>query len=401
VRQFDQTVQIVLQTGYASEKPARQMLQELDIQGYHDKSEGPEKLLIWVDAALKTYRQVRALNASREGLQHILKVAPDIHRIQPIHDLVHGVLIQLEGLLGLSGTFVATASEPGGSFLATIDNWQFRVEAATGHYRGKHWESLSEAERLLVNQAAESAQIQLGQKMALPLIAGERVMGVVVVEQATQPQAELELLSIFATQAAIAIENVRLYELATRDDLTRLFNRRHWMYRLDDCLRLAQRHGQPTSVLLLDVDHFKKINDRHGHLVGDRVLAALGKKLNEKLRKTDLAGRYGGEEFAVVLPLTDQEGAKIIAERVREGASEVVVLDEGNHVPITVSIGVATLTVNSPVSFHFSDDQLFDIRQNILQSADEALYRAKNQGRNRVVADEVLLFEPLTELESA
>lgn len=393
VRKFDQNVQIVLQTGYASEKPARQMLQELDIQGYHDKSEGPEKLLIWVDAALKAYRQMRALQASREGLRHILKVAPDIHRMQPINDLVHGVLIQLEGLLGLSGAFVATARESSGSFLATVDNWQFRIQASTGHYRGKHWETLSEAERLLVNQAAESGQIQFGQMLALPLISAERVMGVVVVEQATRPQAELELLSIFATQAAIAIENVRLYELATRDDLTRLFNRRHWMYRLDDCLRLAQRHGQPTSVLLLDVDHFKKINDRHGHLVGDRVLSALGIKLNEKLRKTDLAGRYGGEEFAVVLPITDQAGAITIAERLREGASEVMVLDEGKHLPITISIGVATLVVSPPTHFHLSDDQLFDTRQNILQSADEALYRAKNQGRNRVVADEVLQLD--------
>lgn len=402
VRKFNQNLQIVLQTGYASEKPARQMLQELDIQGYHDKSEGPEKLLVWVDSALKAYRQLRALGASREGLRHILKVAPDIHRMQPINDLVHGVLIQLEGLLGLSGAFVATASEePSGSFLATVDNWQFRIQASTGHYRGKYWENLGEDERLLVQQAAKSAEIQLGQKMALPLMAAERVMGVVVVEQGTRPQAELELLSIFATQAAIAIENVRLYELATRDDLTRLFNRRHWMYRLDDCLRLAQRHGQPTSVLLMDVDHFKKINDRHGHLVGDRVLSALGKKLNEKLRKTDLSGRYGGEEFAVVLPLTDQAGAITIAERLREGASEVMVLDEGKHVPITVSIGVATLVANPPPNFNLSDDQLFDTRQNILQSADEALYRAKNQGRNRVVADEVLELDHSAALEEA
>jgi diguanylate cyclase (GGDEF)-like protein len=282
-----------------------------------------------------------------------------------------------------------------------LDNWQFRIQASTGNYRGKPWEHLSEYEQALVSRAAESGEVQLGQKMALPLIAAERVLGVAVVEQAAATQTELELLSIFSTQAAIAIENVQLYEMATRDDLTRLFNRRHWMYRLDDGLRLAQRHGQPTSVLLLDVDHFKKINDRHGHLVGDRVLAALGKKLAEKLRKTDLAGRYGGEEFGVVLPLTDLPGALIIAERLRQGVSEVMVLDEGKHVPITVSIGVATLEVHPLVLNHLNDDQLFEVRQNLLQSADEALYRAKHQGRDRVVADEVLRFQPPAEMETA
>lgn len=405
VRAFDSTVQIVLQTGYASEKPAREMLRELEIQGYHDKSEGPEKLLVWVDTALKAYRQLWALKASRDGLNYILKATPDLHRLQPMDDLMQGVLTQLQGLLGLAGTFLATAPEPSpaleGSFLATVSEQQFKLRVATGRFSNQNWENLSPEERSLVLQAAKSGQIQTDRMLALPLLAGERTVGVVVAEQAFQGS-NLELLSIFANQAAVAIENVWLYELATRDDLTKLFNRRHWLQRLDDTLRLAHRHGQPTSVLVLDIDHFKAINDRYGHLAGDRILAVLGQCVLENLRKTDLAGRYGGEEITTVLPLTDSGGAFTIAEKLRTAIAGLEVPWEGESLRFTVSIGVASLTIPGPYNPRLSEDLLTQARQNLIKAADEALYAAKRQGRNRVVLGQTLeLSTRLTEVLEA
>lgn len=392
VRAFDSSVQIVLQTGYASEKPAREMLRELEIQGYHDKSEGPEKLLVWVDTALKAYRQMRALKASHDGLNYILEATPDLHRLQPMDDLMQGVLTQVQGLLGLAGTFLVTASEPSpasGSFLATVNDQQFRLRVATGRFRNQSWENLAPEERSLVLQAARSGQIQADRMLALPLLAGERTIGVVVAEQAFKGSG-LELLSIFASQAAVAIENVWLYELATRDDLTKLFNRRHWLQRLDDTLRLAHRHGQPTSVLVLDIDHFKTINDRYGHLAGDRILAVLGQSLLENLRKTDLAGRYGGEELTIALPLTDPSGALIIAEKLRAAIAGLEVPWEEESLRFAVSIGVATLEIPGPYNPRLSEELLLEARQDLIKAADEALYSAKRQGRNRVVQGQTL-----------
>ena len=102
VRVFNTDLQIVLQTGYASEKPPRQMMRDLDIQGFHDKSEGPDKMLVWIDAALKTFRHMRAIQASRSGLDYILKATPELHRLQPLDDLLKGVLLQIQGLVGFS-----------------------------------------------------------------------------------------------------------------------------------------------------------------------------------------------------------------------------------------------------------------------------------------------------------
>src|SRR5690606_27206475 len=110
VRQRDRNVQIILATGYSGEKPARVMMRELDIQGYHDKSEGAERLLLWVDSALKAYKHVLAMEKHRTGLQYILDITPDLHRLQPLDELLQGLLWQIEGLVGAENSFLATFS---------------------------------------------------------------------------------------------------------------------------------------------------------------------------------------------------------------------------------------------------------------------------------------------------
>jgi diguanylate cyclase (GGDEF)-like protein len=416
VRKFNSEVQIVLQTGYASERPARTMLRELEIQGYHDKSEGPEKLLVWVDVALKSFRHSRALKASRDGLNFILRAAPELHRLQPLEDLMRGILTQIYGLLGLAGAFVATvpvedktsaqlsalgsqpkSSDAENAFVASLeddavrdelDDLNFAVQVGIGRYAEVRWETLEPSIRNIVLAAVSSGHTQRGPVLAIPLKSSDMTVGIIFVEQALEPSADLGLLEIFANQAAIAIENVRLYELATVDDLTRLATRRHWLNRFDDALKQSLRYGQPLSVLMLDIDHFKAINDRYGHLAGNVVLAALGQVLHQRVRGADLVGRFGGEEFAIALPQTDQQGAIIVAEALRQAVAQSHATYDGIGLKYHVSIGVSSLAASAQTSH--SKEQLEQMRTKLLESADKALYSAKAQGRNTVAVGAVL-----------
>lgn len=212
VRTFDTNVQIVLQTGYASEKPPRQMLRELEIQGYHDKSEGPDKLLVWVDAALKTYRHVQALHASRSGLEYILKAAPELHRLQPLDDLLRGILLQLQGLLGFSSAMVATLAPveeitPLSGVVLTTELHDFTLRIGTGRFDQAEWAALSPEEQALIRSTVEHGELHLGTQVVLPLRVGERILGAVMVDHPHPGSGDLHLLEIFATQAAVAIDN--------------------------------------------------------------------------------------------------------------------------------------------------------------------------------------------------
>jgi diguanylate cyclase (GGDEF)-like protein len=171
-------------------------------------------------------------------------------------------------------------------------------------------------------------------------------------------------------------QRVELERLARFDSLTGLFNRRSLMERLDQEVRRAARYGPPLCVIMADLDEFKLVNDFHGHIVGDRVLARTADIVRTTVRATDVAGRYGGEEFCIILPETDTEGTRWFAERLRVRVAEVVYRGELDKTfRVTCSLGVAALDSRQPTA------------EAILQSADRSLYRAKNSGRNRVCVD--------------
>jgi two-component system cell cycle response regulator len=171
-------------------------------------------------------------------------------------------------------------------------------------------------------------------------------------------------------------DNRRLEELATTDSLTRLLNRRALLERLSVEVDRARRFHQQLSMLMVDIDHFKAINDQYGHLVGDDVLRQMGTQLSGDVRTVDIVARYGGEEFVLILPETGEEGATVFAERLRERIERHdFELGDGRIFHLTCSVGVATF----PSSRVASTEDLF-------ARADEALYRAKSSGRNRVCA---------------
>jgi diguanylate cyclase (GGDEF)-like protein len=165
------------------------------------------------------------------------------------------------------------------------------------------------------------------------------------------------------------------YERASTDPLTSVYNRRTFEELADAQLSRARRVRTPVSLLMLDLDHFKRVNDTHGHVAGDHVLAGFAALVRTCLRKEDLLGRYGGEEFVVLLPGATAASAGALAERIRDTVETTPVKGLGQDISITVSVGCTTETGPSLPAL-----------QDMIARADEALYRAKHDGRNRVVS---------------
>jgi diguanylate cyclase (GGDEF)-like protein len=209
------------------------------------------------------------------------------------------------------------------------------------------------------------------------------------VDYVTKPFEPVELLArvkvhleLKQTRDTLLKTLEQLHRLATTDALTGVANRRLLFELGHKMLGATQRHNQPLSLLMIDIDHFKQINDTYGHPVGDQVLQKLVEALQENLRQEDLLGRLGGEEFTAILPLTDLDSAHAVAERCRQ---QVAALDiqpallQHSSIHITISIGVAA---------RCAQDTTID---SLISRADHALYEAKRQGRNQVVGQAISL----------
>ncbi len=167
--------------------------------------------------------------------------------------------------------------------------------------------------------------------------------------------------------------NKKLRNMASRDGLTGLYNHKYFQDALNKELSRAIRYGRPFSLIMFDLDHFKKVNDTHGHRIGDTVLKKVGETTRKTVRVNDTVARYGGEEFVIILPETDLKGAAVLAERLRQKIKKMKIVESSKEIRITISLGVAT---------YLPGDQITN-RTQILDAADAALYHAKNNGRNR------------------
>ncbi len=214
-------------------------------------------------------------------------------------------------------------------------------------------------------------------RIALPLRVGSSDFGLLVLTGDEFDAGDIEAATSLAAQVVVALENARLHRIVERqalvDSLTGLANRRSFEETLRAELARAARFGDSMSLVLADLDDFKRVNDRHGHPAGDEVLKAFAATLRRTVRESDAAGRWGGEEFALVLSGTDAQGALRLAERARAAlAAQTVQLADGTEISVTASFGVAS----------FPD---WTEPEELLAAADSALYAAKRDGKNRVV----------------
>ncbi|MDQ4126119.1 MAG: diguanylate cyclase, partial [Actinomycetota bacterium] len=217
--------------------------------------------------------------------------------------------------------------------------------------------------------------------IAIPLYTQDRIMGVIAVHREDPEdrftEEEFDYVVFLGEQAGVAVENVLLHEEAQRlsitDGLTGVWNRRYFLMQFPQALAAAQRFQRPFSVLMLDLDTFKAINDTHGHQRGDAVLVEFAKRVTRVIREVDTFARYGGEEFICLLSETDLHGARTTAEKILDAIrSEPFGMPGEQPLTITVSIGVASYPLHG------------DTYKALVGAADKALYRAKQEGRDRV-----------------
>jgi diguanylate cyclase (GGDEF)-like protein len=215
--------------------------------------------------------------------------------------------------------------------------------------------------------------------LGIPLIFQERIIGLLAIDSAKPncfTEEDIHLANMFANQVAVTLENARIFketqDQAITDVLTGVYNRRGLFQVGDFEFVRARRTSRPFSMMMFDIDHFKKINDQYGHAAGDQVLRGLAERCRSKSRSVDMVCRYGGEEFVIFLPETNIEATRMIAERLRQTVMDTPFPTDAGELHVTISIGIAQANER-------------DALKTLIERADQALYTAKRTGRNRVV----------------
>ncbi len=244
----------------------------------------------------------------------------------------------------------------------------------------------------------EKTKMETRSIVAVPVKFRDTCLGVIELINCVGPDGfdprDLKLLEALSDFAAIALENARhvkrIHELTIKDDCTSLYNARHMGFILDTEIYRSQRYNYEFSIVFIDLDHFKQVNDTHGHLVGSRLLAEMGDALKTNCRLIDFAFRYGGDEFVILLPQTSKDNAILVAKRLHKLIRQTVWLSkEGLNIKITPSVGVASYPADSKT------------KEGLLHLADEAMYLVKNTNRDSVAAANLGILPENGEEEAA
>jgi len=213
--------------------------------------------------------------------------------------------------------------------------------------------------------------------MIVPLRTDKGVIGALLVGSTREPSnlAEVQYITRIARFAAIAIENANLFRQATTDRMTGLYSHHFFEKNLEEEMERARRYKATFSLVMFDIDHFKKFNDTYGHVQGDLIIKEIARILTQSVRQVDFPARYGGEEFAVILPSVEAKGALVVAERLRKRVEKHEFPGEKGPLHVTISVGVA----------EFDQEGTYAASE-IVREADKALYQSKEHGRNRVTA---------------
>lgn len=289
----------------------------------------------------------------------------------------------LRSIPGAQRLVLTSYASSDGFEVATHDavTGQVARERVTEPSAGARWVFDQEQPLVIGARPGESGAVLAGWDgprswLGVPLVMYGNVEGVLAVssdKRGVFGSDQRRLLEAIASQVSVALQNAHLYELAMVDGLTSLFVRRYFDARLDEETKRSERFGNEFSVIMMDIDDFKNLNDTHGHPVGDRVLREIAATVRSEMRGVDTAARYGGEEFAMILPRTDLLEAYNQAERIRGKIAELALEADGKPLQLTASFGIA--------SYSASDAST---AADLVRCADRALYRAKRTGKNRV-----------------
>ncbi|ABB13740.1 GGDEF domain protein [Carboxydothermus hydrogenoformans Z-2901] len=301
-------------------------------------------------------------------------ISRTFHRLETPDDMLKAMLQELKNTFSYHTGVIYTYSESLRKYIPRYLNTDFP------ELPGPEFHNTLLSEMGNRKTAALIKHPQLGSIAVVPLQNRRDVFGYLVIvapKGQNYSHSQLRRLENISGQVALAVYNgylyLRLKELAQKDELTGLYNRRYFLERLNEEHLRSRRHKLNYTIVLLDIDYFKKINDTYGHDCGDLVLNDFGRFLKDTLRRTDLSARYGGEEFVVLLPQTGKKEAYLLAERLREKVKERVLIFQGQKVKYTVSMGLAA----------YPEDA--EEYRELLSLADKALYQAKNRGRDKVV----------------
>ena len=327
-------------------------------------------------------RQLRA-TITRERAR--AAIASELNSPQPLETALTEVCVQLRGSASADSAFIlVSGSEMTDSFAinegTAIDLDIATILAAEGPIGSAHRHTGPDALIAGATPGSPEASLGLHEFCTAPLRMGRNVLGVVGIARVQRgfTSSDASLVASSAEQVALSLERYRFIAMmqrqASTDDLTGLYNHRFLIDYLGQQVALAERLNTPLAILVIDLDHFKAVNDTYGHPVGDAVLSGFAQTLVGSIRRADLAARYGGEEFIVVMSNTAAVDARRVAEKIRAAAEAMQVPIDGgrNHVSVSVSVGGAAYPEDTTTAAE------------LLATADAALYDAKHGGRNRV-----------------
>lgn len=388
----NKAVRIILRTGQPGQAPEERVIIDYDINDYKSKSElTSQKLFTTVIASLRAYETISLLEKNRLGLEKIIACTDSLFQVNSVREFASGMLMQLssfldckpEGVLCIEGYSDTEASPDADHLCHGLD-----VVAATGRYddcltclNPMNEETCQHKDMVThIQKALRERKNQFdGDYTVLYLETGEHKATIALVHSnQVVDEHDQCLLTLFASKISIALANVIYYqkmisyeEAATTDFLTGLNNRRQLLRQGIPLLAGALRSGAPLAVAMLDIDHFKHVNDDYGHDTGDVVLKHIAALLKERFRRSDIVARYGGEEFCIIAPRLNSEQAFELFDEFRYALARQTIEVQGHTLVITVSIGVTT--------------QLCDTLDEMIAKADDLLYSAKQAGRNRVI----------------